>query len=112
MILDNKGIPYTGKCLKDNSSSTHNSHFTTVQLSGPSAFMLGDVQLTYFPRDHLQLCTFYPADLFRRDFFKALFVLIASIVSQFQKQIQDPVFGVADFAALLHLSFFILGSLS
>lgn len=65
-----------------------------------------------FPRDHLQLCTFYPADLFRKAFFKALFILIASIVSEFQKQTQDPALGVADFATLLYLSFFILGSLS
>lgn len=65
-----------------------------------------------FPRGHLQFCTFYPADLFRAAFFKALFILIASLASQLQKQTQDPICGEADFATLLHLSFFILGSLS
>lgn len=43
VIPDYKEVPYTGKCFKDNTSSTHNSHFATVQLSGPSAFMLGEV---------------------------------------------------------------------
>ena len=65
-----------------------------------------------FTRDHLQLGTFYPADLFRRAFFKALFILLASLVSQLQKQTQEPICGEADFATLLYLSFFILGSLS
>lgn len=72
--------------------------------------MLGDVRLMCFPTDHLQLCTFYQADLFRRAFFRALFILIASLASQLQKQTQDPICGEAVFAALLHLSFFILGS--
>lgn len=41
-----------------------------------------------------------------------MFVLIASLASQLQKQTQDPICGETDFSSLLHLSFFIPGSLS
>lgn len=61
-----------------------------------------------FPRDPLQLRTFYPAE----ERFSKLCLFSLPHLRQLQKQTQEPICGEADFATLLHLSFFILGSLS
>lgn len=90
----------------------HNFDFVTIQFTSPLAFVLGAVWLMCFPRDHLQLCTFYLVDLFRRAFLQSSVCSHCLTCISASETNTGPYLWGGRFFFLLHLSSFILGSLS